>query len=121
MRPADSDRAAAVAVRRYNPVATTLLKKALGRILDAALETSTPRPRPEIIDLLIEASHGDVRSASNSLQFLCRESQHSRGNLATSTDKGKSRKGKALKTQRGLHSAATSVRQSRAAVSADNP
>lgn len=56
---------------RFNPIAPTLMKKALNAILDREYaESSSKRPSQRAVQLVIEASDGDIRSALNTLQFI---------------------------------------------------
>ncbi|GAA5938024.1 Rad24p [Sporobolomyces koalae] len=57
----------------FNPIAVTIMKKALNRILDQVYDSSIAtgsRPSASTLDLLIQHSNGDIRSALMSLQFL---------------------------------------------------
>jgi len=60
----------------FNPVALTLMVKALNRVISQQTRLNS-RERPfftpgkELIDALAESAGGDVRSAVNSLQFAC--------------------------------------------------
>lgn len=57
---------------RFNPVAKTLLKKALNATLDRAV-TASQRPSAATLDLVIASSNGDVRAATNCLQFVVQD------------------------------------------------
>ncbi|KZT53578.1 hypothetical protein CALCODRAFT_47481 [Calocera cornea HHB12733] len=58
---------------QFNPVATTIMRGALTRILSHTHPTSNDlRPSPDTVDIIVESSMGDVRSAINALQFACR-------------------------------------------------
>lgn len=59
----------------FNPIAVTIMKKALAKILDRVYSTSGPlppkqRPSAGTLDVIIAHSNGDIRSALMSLQFL---------------------------------------------------
>jgi cell cycle checkpoint protein len=57
---------------RFNPIAPTLMKKGLNAILDAHFCGSTAgRPPKDIVELIVESSNGDIRSAIMALQFAC--------------------------------------------------
>ncbi|KZO94552.1 hypothetical protein CALVIDRAFT_539005 [Calocera viscosa TUFC12733] len=58
---------------QFNPVAATIMHSALSRILSQTHPTTNHlRPSPETLDMIVESSMGDVRSAINALQFACR-------------------------------------------------
>lgn len=78
----------------FNPIAPTIMKKALNRILDEVHSSSSSsitgtRPSPSTLDVIIQNSNGDIRSALMSLQFLATQ-----GGSVTSTDIGGKVKGK---------------------------
>ncbi|KAK4057443.1 RFC checkpoint protein Rad17 [Microbotryomycetes sp. JL221] len=59
----------------FNPIAPTIMKKALNKLLDKIYSTNgllSPglRPSPVAIDVISSHSNGDIRSAVMSLQFL---------------------------------------------------
>lgn len=59
---------------RFNPIASSLLVKALSRI--ASMESvcsGQPIPPKEALQTLADASGGDVRSAVNALQFAAKK------------------------------------------------
>lgn len=78
---------------RFNPVAKTLLKKALNATLERACPESN-RPGADVLDLVIASCNGDIRSALNCLQFVVQDPKRA-GSLVPAT-KSKS-KGKAKK------------------------
>ena len=56
----------------FNPIAPTFLNKALVRTLGLACPAASTRPPKEAVELIVHSSNGDIRSAINALQFLCR-------------------------------------------------
>lgn len=88
---------------RFNPVARTILKKALVRSLDKA-NVKDRRPSPQAIDFVAAHSNGDIRSAVASLQFLCHDAKaaanaEEQAVVAPKGGKGKAKgKGKAIGT-----------------------
>ncbi|RDB30728.1 Cell cycle checkpoint protein RAD17 [Hypsizygus marmoreus] len=56
----------------FNPIAPTLLTKALQALLNKHFSTSshTP-PSREVLDAVVESANGDIRSAIMALQFAC--------------------------------------------------
>ena len=92
-------------VCRFNPIAPTMMVKALNRI--ASLEYKTKHsgtfhpPSKDLIALLTESSEKDIRSAVNALQFACVKG--STKSLQKSS-KGKKRK---LSTRSGSGSSMT--------------
>ncbi|KIY72588.1 Rad17-domain-containing protein [Cylindrobasidium torrendii FP15055 ss-10] len=57
---------------RFNPIAVTLMKKALQALLTKRFGSSkTQQPTKEVLDIIIDSSNGDIRSAINALQFSC--------------------------------------------------
>ncbi|BGP58407.1 RFC checkpoint protein Rad17 [Rhodotorula sphaerocarpa] len=78
----------------FNPIAATIMRKALNRTLDriAASPSSSAAPlsRPSIatLDLLIAHSSGDIRSALMSLQFLATEDRGNANEGVTSLGTG---------------------------------
>ena len=60
---------------RFNPIAPTLLRKAVQALLDTHVTSSSSRsviaPAKEVIDIIVESAHGDIRSAIMALQFAC--------------------------------------------------
>ncbi|KAF8601784.1 P-loop containing nucleoside triphosphate hydrolase protein [Ceratobasidium sp. AG-I] len=95
---------------KFNPIAATFMRKALSSIISSHLSLSAPGsstksksktgnavPR-EILDALVEASAGDIRSAIMGVQFACTVGQgQSETNGATGKTKGKGRGKKAEK------------------------
>jgi len=59
--------------RRFNPIAPTLMRKALQALLNRHFTayTSYAKPTKEVLDTVIESSNGDIRSAIMTLQFSC--------------------------------------------------
>ena len=60
---------------RFNPIAPTLLRKAVQALLDTHVTSSSSRsaivPSKEVIDIVVESANGDIRSAIMALQFAC--------------------------------------------------
>ncbi|KAJ7248242.1 Rad17 cell cycle checkpoint protein-domain-containing protein [Mycena haematopus] len=58
----------------FNPIAPTLMKKALQALISthfSSSKTSRSAPSKETLDIIIETSNGDIRSAIMALQFSC--------------------------------------------------
>ncbi|KAG6820461.1 hypothetical protein H0H93_000215 [Arthromyces matolae] len=56
----------------FNPIAPTLLTKALKSLLDAHFSRcSRSPPSKEVLDVVVESANGDIRSAIMALQFAC--------------------------------------------------
>ncbi|KAJ7916174.1 Rad17 cell cycle checkpoint protein-domain-containing protein [Mycena leptocephala] len=58
----------------FNPIAPTLMKKALQALVSthfASSKVSGSAPSKETLDIVIETSNGDIRSAIMALQFSC--------------------------------------------------
>lgn len=68
---------------RFNPIAVTIMKKALTKILDRIYVNTSPsfpsptvtlpsnrRPSVKTLEIIIANSNGDIRSAIMSLEFL---------------------------------------------------
>lgn len=71
------------------------MKKALNAILDREYANfPAKRPSPRALELVIEASNKDIRSALNTLQFVVGDSEPggAAATLPDSTKKGKKRK-----------------------------
>lgn len=61
---------------RFNPIAPTIMTKALTMLVakhfdSASSRKNTKKPGKEVIQLLVESSNGDIRSAIMALQFAC--------------------------------------------------
>lgn len=62
---------------RFNPIAPTLMTKALQALLAShfgsldAHERAAKQPSREVIDIIVQSSNGDIRSAIMALQFAC--------------------------------------------------
>ncbi|KAF9114762.1 Cell cycle checkpoint protein rad17 [Mortierella sp. AM989] len=57
---------------KFNPIAPTIMKKALRRLIDNEFKNSnTYAPETAELEQLIEIHDGDIRAVINSLQFLC--------------------------------------------------
>ncbi|GAA5962263.1 hypothetical protein JCM3765_004725 [Sporobolomyces pararoseus] len=91
----------------FNPIAQTIMKKALNRILDqiynnnssssSSFSTTTTlrsRPSTNVLDLIIQNSNGDIRSALMSLQFLLTQKQDENSSFVGVAGKVKSSKKK---------------------------
>ena len=57
---------------KFNPVAVTILNKALNGILDRVSDTVRKPPKNQI-DTIVHAANGDIRSAVNLLELLVRD------------------------------------------------
>ena len=59
---------------RFNPIAPTLLRKALQALLQTHF-ASHPRgmsaPSNDVLDTIVESANGDIRSAIMAMQFAC--------------------------------------------------
>ncbi|ROT63291.1 putative cell cycle checkpoint protein RAD17 isoform X1, partial [Penaeus vannamei] len=87
---------------QFNPIASSLLVKALSRI--ASMESvclGQPIPPKEALQTLADASGGDVRSAVNALQFAAKKDvYHIQDLFARGSEKGKSKS--SVKAQRKI-------------------
>lgn len=57
---------------RFNPIASSLMVKALSRILSVE-GAGHAQPNKEVLSALVETSGGDIRSAVNALQFATKK------------------------------------------------
>ncbi|EIW56046.1 Rad17-domain-containing protein [Trametes versicolor FP-101664 SS1] len=57
----------------FNPIASTYMRSALKALLDRhfASSSSGARPTQAVLDVIVESSNGDIRSAIMALQFAC--------------------------------------------------
>ncbi|KAH9896590.1 Rad17 cell cycle checkpoint protein-domain-containing protein [Cubamyces lactineus] len=57
----------------FNPIASTYMRSALKSLLDRhfAVSNSGTRPTKDVLDVIVESSNGDIRSAIMALQFAC--------------------------------------------------
>ncbi|RDX46443.1 Rad17-domain-containing protein [Lentinus brumalis] len=58
----------------FNPIAATYMRPALKSLLDRHFSSSSAsgtRPTKEVLDVIVESSNGDIRSAIMALQFAC--------------------------------------------------
>ncbi|KAF8634027.1 hypothetical protein AX17_004292 [Amanita inopinata Kibby_2008] len=56
----------------FNPIAPTLLRRALQALLDAHFSSNkNARPSKEVLEIVVESANGDIRSAIMALQFAC--------------------------------------------------
>ncbi|KAI0646066.1 Rad17-domain-containing protein [Trametes meyenii] len=58
----------------FNPIAATYMRNALKALLDRHFATSastSARPTKDVVDVIVESSNGDIRSAVMALQFAC--------------------------------------------------
>ena len=56
----------------FNPIAPSLLTKALQALLSSHYSSSSQTPPSrDVIDTIVETSNGDIRSAIMALQFAC--------------------------------------------------
>lgn len=59
---------------RFNPIAPTLLRKALQALLAhhfSSPSSSSRQPSKDMLDIVVESANGDIRSAIMALQFAC--------------------------------------------------
>ncbi|CED83791.1 Checkpoint RAD17-RFC complex, RAD17/RAD24 component [Phaffia rhodozyma] len=82
----------------FNSIAPTLLLKSLNRVISLALSKSAIKPPQEAVELIVHSSNGDIRSAINALQFLCKVDM-GRSNLTSEVKK--TRKGRGGKSPKG--------------------
>ncbi|KAL0563836.1 RFC checkpoint protein Rad17 [Marasmius crinis-equi] len=76
MLPKDLLNSQYVTQLRFNPIAPTLLKKALQALLNTHYSSAPKGSRkspitPQLLDVIIDSANGDVRSAIMTLQFAC--------------------------------------------------
>ncbi|KDR70220.1 hypothetical protein GALMADRAFT_255090 [Galerina marginata CBS 339.88] len=55
----------------FNPIAPTLLHKALQAMLNTHFSANSISPSKEFLDVIVESANGDIRSAIMALQFAC--------------------------------------------------
>ncbi|KAI0674065.1 Rad17-domain-containing protein [Trametes maxima] len=58
----------------FNPIAATYMRSALKALLDQHFATPSStgaRPTKDVLDVIVESSNGDIRSAVMALQFAC--------------------------------------------------
>ncbi|KAF6752782.1 Rad17 cell cycle checkpoint protein-domain-containing protein [Ephemerocybe angulata] len=58
----------------FNPIAPTLMKKALQSMVTKHFSSPAvdlPAPSKQVLDVIVESSNGDIRSAINTLEFAC--------------------------------------------------
>ncbi|KAI0327719.1 Rad17-domain-containing protein [Cubamyces sp. BRFM 1775] len=75
----------------FNPIASTYMRSALRSLLDRhfAISTSGTRPTKDVLDVIVESSNGDIRSAIMALQFACTADSTSRKSTKGSKKTGK--------------------------------
>ena len=64
--------------RSFNPIAATIMRTALKSVLDqhfSSVSAAGNRPTKDVLDLIVESSNGDIRSAIMALQFACTADQ----------------------------------------------
>ncbi|TCD62712.1 Cell cycle checkpoint protein rad17 [Steccherinum ochraceum] len=97
---------------RFNPIAPTLMKKALQNIVSMHYPSSSSQrssqPSKEIIDTVVESSNGDIRSAIMALQFACVAGS----SLTKPKGRGKAKKSNAIPESRALLEAVSRREQS---------
>jgi cell cycle checkpoint protein len=89
----------------FNPIAPTLLKKALQALLSTHFSSSSMSPPKGLLDTIVESSNGDIRSAIMGLQFAC-------STLFGSGKKSKGKGGKKAATEASKMIALTNREQS---------
>ncbi|KAI0634894.1 Rad17-domain-containing protein [Trametes polyzona] len=58
----------------FNPIASTYMRNALKTLLDRHFSSASApgaRPTKDVLDVIVESSNGDIRSAVMALQFAC--------------------------------------------------
>ncbi|KIM86641.1 hypothetical protein PILCRDRAFT_64773, partial [Piloderma croceum F 1598] len=79
----------------FNPIAPTLLRKALQSLLSLhfsnAQHTKHGQPPKDVVDIIVDSSNGDIRSAIMALQFACIV-ELPRTDTGASSKKGKGKK-----------------------------
>ncbi|KAG8943251.1 Cell cycle checkpoint protein rad17 [Tulasnella sp. 424] len=100
---------------QFNPVAITLLRKAVNSLLDKVVSPSSPaglsplqRPPKDVVEAIIGSADGDIRSAVMALQFACVVDLE-QGSGGT---RGKGAKKKGAKSSKGVLVAITQREQS---------
>ncbi|KZS89110.1 Rad17-domain-containing protein [Sistotremastrum niveocremeum HHB9708] len=74
----------------FNPIASTLMRKALQKIVQAEVSSGgSQMPSKEDMDMMIESSNGDIRSALMALQFASVINKGSKEPVKKRTRKGK--------------------------------
>ncbi|KAH9914163.1 Rad17-domain-containing protein [Epithele typhae] len=77
----------------FNPIAATYMRTALKSLLDRQRAVGV-RPSKDVLDLIVESSNGDIRSAIMALQFACTADGSalplSKGNKRSAKGKGPS-------------------------------
>ncbi|KAG6865361.1 hypothetical protein C0991_003213 [Blastosporella zonata] len=74
----------------FNPIAPTLLLKALQALVHTHFSTpSRSAPSRELLDAIIESSNGDIRSAIMALQFACVVEMNRKNRKKKGGEKGK--------------------------------
>ena len=70
-----SSKSHALITRRFNPIASTIMLKALTTLLTKHSSTSksikSAKLNKDTIKFIVESSHGDIRSAVMAMQFAC--------------------------------------------------
>lgn len=56
---------------RFNPIAPTLLKKALQALLSRKFPSQKSPITGQMLDIIVDSANGDIRSAIMALQFAC--------------------------------------------------
>ncbi|PSR78076.1 hypothetical protein PHLCEN_2v7593 [Hermanssonia centrifuga] len=78
----------------FNPIASTLMKRALQHLLTTHFsQNSGIQPSKEVLDIITESSNGDIRSAIMALQFACVRPNPGFELPEKTKGKGKSKKG----------------------------
>ncbi|KAJ3520257.1 hypothetical protein NM688_g9188 [Phlebia brevispora] len=89
----------------FNPIAPTLLTSALQHLLTTHFSSHHGvQPSKDLLDLIVESSNGDIRSAVMALQFAC---VHPDANASDSSRKKNGRKGKRMLNSRAVLEAVT--------------
>jgi hypothetical protein len=83
---------------RFNPVAPTLLRKAIIELLGRAKpDYGTQKEVKEMVEKITQSSNGDIRSAVTVLEFIC-----GGGNIGDATKAKKGQNSKCSRSDRTL-------------------
>ena len=77
-------------IRSFNPIAATLMKRALQHLVTTHFASHPgPQPSKELLDIIVESSNGDIRSAVMALQFACVHADADPSNARAKGKRGK--------------------------------
>ncbi|PPQ71519.1 hypothetical protein CVT26_010390 [Gymnopilus dilepis] len=90
----------------FNPIAPTLMRKALQSLLTTHFSSTSSKtgaqPSKEILDIVIDSSNGDIRSAIMALQFACIAEAGGTSSTKQKNGRKKTAKGGSSKLQAGV-------------------